>query len=436
MQFASRASNRWWRRKMTRRYAWLTLVVIAGCSLPDSSVTPASEPFTAVEGNRGELVVGGVQACARRGGGFWCWGMNDDTGFRKSDAIACPDRLFCETASRVRELDGAVQVAFELVGKACLVSGAGQLWCRGAVTGSARGDSVISTTRWLFDAPVVEVALGGGYLCVRHPNGAVSCWGDVIFTGGPAPAHPRYVPGLTDATQLAAGSQHACALRRGGTVVCWGSNRVGQLGVEKDPPCPSGQVGAACALVPSQVEGLGDVAEIVAGAYFTCARQRSGAVFCWGVDQMGELGESTAGTCDPPLLPIGRAACSRSPLRVRGVDAVRIASGSHHSCAVEANGHVVCWGSNLLGELGASLSEHCPPTGRYPCSTRPVDVGLTDVVDVAVGGVFMPIGGGYSCAETRAKEVYCWGTTGEFAPGMEVPFRGPHPSPRKIAFSD
>jgi alpha-tubulin suppressor-like RCC1 family protein len=336
----------------------------------------------------------------------------------------------------VRELDRAVQVAFALVGKACWVGREGQLWCKGAVTGLAQGDSARPTTRLQFDAPVVEVALGGGFVCVRHPNGAVSCAGDVIFTGEQAPLRPRPVPGLADVTQLAAGAEHACALRKDGRVACWGSNRSGQLGT-KNEPCPKRQ--AACELVAVSIDLLDEVAEIAAGDYFTCARERSGAVFCWGIDSMGELGASASETCDSVLFPVGKGPCSHTPLRVRDLDdAVHLATGSRHSCVVRANGRVSCWGSNLAGELGASASEQCPPSSRvgYPCSTRPVDVGLADVIDVAVAGIFNPIGGGYSCAETRTREVLCWGATGDLPPGVPGAPDGPHATPRKIGFSN
>ncbi len=200
-----------------KRYAWVTLVVASSCGVPEGPVSPTSETVTdrsAIARHGGTLAVGGMEACTRRGDGYWCWGTSDEAGFGRSGG--CANGVFCETAWRVPELDRAVQVVFSPIGKACLVNRDGQLWCRGAVTAPGRGKAARATTRWQFDAPVVDVALGGGFFCVRHPSGTVSCWGDVIFRNGPAPARPGPVLGLADATQLAAGSQHACALRQNG----------------------------------------------------------------------------------------------------------------------------------------------------------------------------------------------------------------------------
>ncbi|MDP3220732.1 MAG: hypothetical protein Q8S73_41985 [Deltaproteobacteria bacterium] len=86
------------------------------------------------------------------------------------------------------------------------------------------------------------VATSEGQVCAHTPEGTVACWygaGDRADDRAHPPA-TRWVPGLTDVTDLTAGDDFICARRRGGSVACWGANHHGQLGdgrsVARDVP--------------------------------------------------------------------------------------------------------------------------------------------------------------------------------------------------------
>jgi alpha-tubulin suppressor-like RCC1 family protein len=95
-----------------------------------------------------------------------------------------------------------------------------------------------------------------------------------------------------------------------------------------------------------------------------------------------------------------------SPVRLSAqaisVDAVQLASGGSHSCAVRASGKVACWGQNLFGQLGngpsASLLDE---PQAVPVSVQKVD----DAAEVVAGD-------GYACARRKAGAVACWGRNG------------------------
>jgi alpha-tubulin suppressor-like RCC1 family protein/chitodextrinase len=178
---------------------------------------------------------------------------------------------------------------------------------------------------------------------------------------------------------LALGDSHSCAIVGGGSVVCWGSNSLDQLGDGNE------WFEESNATVPVPVVGLSDAIGLAAGDYHTCALRQTGEVVCWGYASAGQLGN---GSTTPLFVP--------QPLTVPGLeDAVGIAAGSAHTCALRATGGVVCWGSNAGGELG---------TGDTVDALTPTPaIGVANVVAVT-GGAF------HTCALLTGGRVECWGS--------------------------
>ena len=81
--------------------------------------------------------------------------------------------------------------------------------------------------------------------------------------------------------------------------------------------------------------------------------RQGGTISCWGDNDYGELGD---GTDDDSSMPVGVAGIS---------DAVAIAAGDDHSCALRQGGTISCWGYNGYGQLG---------DGTYDDSLVPVGV--------------------------------------------------------------
>jgi large repetitive protein len=196
--------------------------------------------------------------------------------------------------------------------------------------------------------------------------------------------------------QIASGEFHTCALNNAGNVFCWGSNVDGQLGNGTETK----SITPVEVLNPAGTAPLANVVALSAGQAFSCALTNTGTVFCWGADQVGQLGNGTMNDNGLDL-----------PVQVTGLtNALTIASGHYHTCAVTTAGAAMCWGDNSEGELGTT--ENNPDT--------PVQVtGLTSgVADVTAGSL-------YSCAVLTDSSAMCWGsgplgagpsTTGSFTP--------------------
>lgn len=172
----------------------------------------------------------------------------------------------------------------------------------------------------------------------------------------------------------------------------------------KDAASPSVDEEAATD-VDAQVDRDGSVpiepsVQLAAGYLHTCARRKSGKVQCWGANGAGQLGDGIpfGGTRDPATVPQD----------VNGLtDAIALASGVSHSCAIRRGGAVVCWGVNSFGQLG---------DGTVIRSSSTVVVkGVSNAIAIAAGTSF-------TCALIQGGTVQCWGANyaGQLGDGTKV----------------
>lgn len=312
------------------------------------------------------IAAGKDNTCLRtEDGRVYCFG--DDAYMQTKDASFATRPGSRNTPKRVPGLEGVTDVAVA-PSHACAAVASSGLRCFLDV--DLEPASVAG-----FNAKRVAASASG--VCALGEGGAVAC-----YRAGPRelPRDPVTLPkDLPAATALAAGERHVCALAQDGNVACWGDDQFGQLGsLDEAAQKPNAL---------SKVAGLKDVTALAAGKVHTCALQKNGHVACWGMNELGQLGRPTGGAREPILA---------KPADIEGLEgATAIAAGYYHSCAIVAGGSVVCWGSNLHGELGRAAS-------KMP-NAKPEPVpGVSDAVQVACGEQ-------HTCALLRGGKVKCWG---------------------------
>jgi alpha-tubulin suppressor-like RCC1 family protein len=324
-----------------------------------------------------------------------------------------------------------------VAGHGCVVDG-GRVACWGydhfrqlghVAKGSCNGLGCETTACWVDGVEgAVAVAAGEGTTCTIDGHGAVTCWGEGhVGQLGPDPtevcgedmnmwactAHPTPIAGLHDVVSIVV-DNHACALAGNGEVWCWGANTENQLGSETSERCPGNvgrrppqrggmyrpeppDPGIVCSRTPVRVPGVTDAVQLAIGSSHTCALLRDGTVTCWGDNTWGQLGRGP----HPGLLP---------PAPVDGLDhIVGIAGGTRTTCAWQRDGHAWCWGANNEGELAYDTTETCQ--GVFSCSSTPRP-SLDGVAEISIGFT-------HACARKLDGTVVCWGLDAEGALGSD-----------------
>ena len=193
-------------------------------------------------------------------------------------------------------------------------------------------------------APFESVSAGWDHTCAVATDGAASCWGDNRFGQlGDGSENgslvPRPVSRIHDFVSVSAGGRHSCGVTARGVSYCWGDNFHSQLG-----PAPAG-TSRLGSWVPAAM-GVGHrLAAVSAGGLHTCALTLASIdrVVCWGANREYQLGDHTFVRPDEVLL---------SQALFRGIAFVQLDAGDYHTCGTTEQGAVYCWGRNADGQLG------------------------------------------------------------------------------------
>jgi len=230
----------------------------------------------------------------------------------------------------------------------------------------------------------LSVSAGFHHTCGITVDGSAYCWGSGQYgklgnDSNDGSVVPVPVSGGLTFKSLSAGFLHTCGVTTSGVAHCWGSNEIASVGSASESV-------RFVSHEPLPVTGNLTFKSISAGYSHTCALTTNGAVYCWGGNEYGQLGNNSNKDSVVPVPVAGQ-------LNFKSVSA---AIGGH-ACGITTNGAAYCWGWNSDGQLG---------NGSKKDSSVPVAV--------AGGLIFESISAGHfhTCGVTTDGSTYCWGGEG------------------------
>lgn len=178
------------------------------------------------------------------------------------------------------------------------------------------------------------------------------------------------------------GERDTCTITAVGALWCWGKNEGGKLGV-----------GDLLPHVEPVAVDPGPWADVALGRRHACAVRSDSSLWCWGENLRGQLG---TGSLDPAAFP--------TQITSPAAQWRKVAAGDDHTCALTADGRLLCWGRGEEGQLGqGDLADITVPTEVDLGSETPGELGL---------------GKHFSCVIDTRGGLHCWGANNEGQLGL------------------
>ena len=296
--------------------------------LGTGDLTPSSSPKQLATSVTFDSISSGViHSCGlSRSGLVYCWGFNQEG--EVGAAIPPNDSI---TVKSPRPVSGQAFRSVSTGGlHACAIEqNTRTAWCWGFNRSGQLGHGTVDFGTL-------------GNTAVYPPLG-----GTVFYVGTPeAVTMPASAPTFK---AIASGYRHTCALGDDGAAYCWGENTYGQLG---DGTTTDRSL-------PVQVQTGMRFTQIAAGKTHTCAVATDGTIWCWGDNANGKFGN---GSTTPSTIPVQGATISGSTVAFTSVTA-----GEVLSCGISTAKAVYCWGNNDYGQLGnaTNISSTTPVKGAF-----------------------------------------------------------------------
>ena len=337
----------------------IAIVYVSAFGLSDSATVrtaPGEEPTLAES-----LALGATHACLLEKGFVSCWGSNWNG--QLGQGVNVP---YTATVSPTPIKFSAQATSVVSGGDySCLLDETGTAFCWGSFGPAAPSTTATANTPSPISqpAPFVSVTIGGTHACGLGNSGKAYCWGSNTYgeLGVGTPGNPSQsaqevlVGGSLGFAAIAAGVRHTCALDTGGAAWCWGDNEFGQLGSGTNTASP----------VPVLVGGGVRFVSIASGLFHVCGIDPGRVAYCWGRNSSGEVGSgSNQSTVLIPTIVSG------------GLSWGSISPGGEHTCGVTVDNIGYCWGLNDKGQLGNSTNGPASPPSGFDTyqANRPVPV--------------------------------------------------------------
>lgn len=294
--------------------------------------------------NLTQIAMSWYSTCASRAdGSVWCWGNN---AFYQLGNESNTDSSIPVHATAAGFFDQVAPGAFHT----CARKNDGTIWCWGAGTSGQLGNGSMMSSPTAVQAgntiggPFDHVVSSVNRSCALKHDGTVWCWGDnsngALGNGNTVNSDTPVQPANSESAtfrQIATAPGHSCALKSDGTLWCWGNNNVGQLG--------DGTTTNSLAPVRAAPSLGSTLTSVSAGDNHTCAVTNDGGLWCWGIGS--GLGNGSGVNSPTPVQPENSS----------GGRFIQVAAGKNHTCAAKDDGTLWCWGENIGGtKITASSS--------------------------------------------------------------------------------
>jgi alpha-tubulin suppressor-like RCC1 family protein len=294
--------------------------------LGDSSRVPHSAPipvhtestFTFITGTQGTS-----RSCAiTPSGAAYCWGynLNGELGDGSTVDAWVPARVGGDVTF------AAISSSYHT----CALSLTGAAYCWGLDLAGALGrgpgpygditvpGAVATTTAY------THITTGLEFTCALDSGGRAYCWGwgAMVGAGGsPDTVYHEPTPVLTEQrfVTLSAAEEHTCGVTAARAVYCWG-----KIGGAFD----------SISTTPERIRTLPPVQQVLGGRQTSCALTPAGRVIC--------------GSLRGPGLQF-----VADSIRFAGLSV-----GNGHACGFTPGGAVFCWGQNWAGQLGDGTGQY------------------------------------------------------------------------------
>jgi len=161
----------------------------------------------------------------------------------------------------------------------------------------------------------------------------------MLVTKSTDPKINDIVAPLEGITAIAAGGSHALALKGDGTIYAWGYNEFGQLGDGTITSSKSAVKVVTDKIATAISAGLDHSAAIVGSNVYT-----------WGYNYYGQLGNGAELASNIPVRTLQSVVVKKDGTALTGI--VEIIATGYHCIARDSNGAIWTWGRNTHGQLG------------------------------------------------------------------------------------
>ena len=296
-------------------------------------------------------------------------------------AIASDNRAYCWGSNKNGQLGNgstansnvpvAVNTSGVLVGKtikqmsvefstSCVVASDNRAYCWGSnkngqlgngSTADSRVPVAVNTSGVLVGKTIKEVTTGGFHTCALDTSSKMYCWGlnssgrlggglTSILSNVPVAVNMSGALAGKTIKQMSTGYSSTCAIASDNRAYCWGSGNNGQLG----------NGSTADSRVPVAVNTSGvlvgkTIKQILAGGDHGCVVASDDKMYCWGLNNNGELGNNSSVNSSVPVAVNTDGVLAGKTIR-------QMSAGFSSTCAVDSEYNIYCWGYNDNGQLG------------------------------------------------------------------------------------